>query len=401
MAAGSAAGSHVAPSDNPRMRNGPSSLIPQDQPLEDTKQGSTLPSAGLEPASQQAVRELLREGESTNTRNSYQSAMRYWAAWHALRFERQMQLPLDVACVLQFIIDHAQRQTGAGLASEMPAHMDRALVEAGYKAREGPLSHNTLVHRMAVLSKAHQVHGLANPCQDGAVRELMSRTRKAYARRGEQPAKKDALTRDLLEQLLQTCDDSLRGRRDRALLLFAWSSGGRRRSEVAGADMRHLRAVGPQEFIYTLAHSKTNQSGRDAPENHKPVTGRAAQALADWLRAAAIQEGPIFRRIRKGGHVGEPLSPAAVRDIVKQRCALAGVEGDFSAHSLRSGFVTEAGRQNVPLPDTMALTGHSSVNTVLGYFRADSALSNRAARLLDAGDDDAAAAVQGSGRPQS
>lgn len=383
------------------MRNGPFSLIPQDQPLEDTQQGSTLPSAGLEPAAQQAVRELLREGESTNTRNSYQSAMRYWAAWHALRFERQMQLPLNVPCVLQFIIDHAQRQTGAGLASEMPAHMDRALVEAGYKAREGPLSHNTLVHRMAVLSKAHQVHGLANPCQDGAVRELMSRTRKAYARRGEQPAKKDALTRDLLEQLLQTCDDSLRGRRDRALLLFAWSSGGRRRSEVAGADMRHLRAVGPQEFIYTLAHSKTNQSGRDAPENHKPVTGRAAQALADWLRAAAIEEGPIFRRIRKGGHVGEPLSPAAVRDIVKQRCALAGVEGDFSAHSLRSGFVTEAGRQNVPLPDTMALTGHSSVNTVLGYFRADSALSNRAARLLDAGDDDAAAAAQGSGRPQS
>ncbi len=401
MAAGSAAAGHAVPGDNPRMRNGPFSLIPQDQPLEDTQQGSTLPSAGLEPASQQAVRELLREGESTNTRNSYQSAMRYWAAWHALRFERQMQLPLDVACVLQFIIDHAQRQTGAGLASEMPAHMDRALVEAGYKAREGPLSHNTLVHRMAVLSKAHQVHGLANPCQDGAVRELMSRTRKAYARRGEQPAKKDALTRDLLEQLLQTCDDSLRGRRDRALLLFAWSSGGRRRSEVAGADMRHLRAVGPQEFIYTLAHSKTNQSGRDVPENHKPVTGRAAQALADWLRAAAIQEGPIFRRIRKGGHVGEPLSPAAVRDIVKQRCALAGVEGDFSAHSLRSGFVTEAGRQNVPLPDTMALTGHSSVNTVLGYFRADSALSNRAARLLDAGDDDAAAAVQGSGRPQS
>ena len=401
MAAGSVAGGPAASGDNPRMRNGPFSLIPQDQPLEDTQQGSTLPSAGLEPAAQQAVRELLREGESTNTRNSYQSAMRYWAAWHALRFERQMQLPLDVPCVLQFIIDHAQRQTGAGLASEMPAHMDRALVEAGYKAREGPLSHNTLVHRMAVLSKAHQVHGLANPCQDGAVRELMSRTRKAYARRGEQPAKKDALTRDLLEQLLQTCDDSLRGRRDRALLLFAWSSGGRRRSEVAGADMRHLRAVGPQEFIYTLAHSKTNQSGRDVPENHKPVTGRAAQALADWLRAAAIEEGPIFRRIRKGGHVGEPLSPAAVRDIVKQRCALAGVEGDFSAHSLRSGFVTEAGRQNVPLPDTMALTGHSSVNTVLGYFRADSALSNRAARLLDAGDDDAAAAVQGSGRPQS
>ena len=147
--------------------------------------------------------------------------------------------------------------------------------------------------------------------------------------------------------------------------------------------MRYLRAVGQSDFIYTLAHSKTNQSGTDAPENHKPVTGRAAVALKAWLGAAQISEGAIFRRIRKGGHVAEPLTPAAVRNIVKQRCALAGVEGDFSAHSLRSGFVTEAGRRNLPLADTMALTGHQSVNTVLGYFRADSALNNQAARMLD------------------
>jgi hypothetical protein len=34
-----------------------------------------------------------------------------------------------------------------------------------------------------------------------------------------------------------------------------------------------------------------------------------------------------------------------VRAIVKRRAALAGLDGDFSAHSLRSGFMTEAGRQ--------------------------------------------------------
>lgn len=340
-------------------------------------------SPALPPAAQKAIRELMREGESINTRSSYQSAMRYWAAWHVLRMGRTMQLPLPVSTVLQFIIDHAQRQGANGLVHEMPEEIDQALVAAGYKGKKGPPAHNTLVHRVAVLSKAHQVHGLSNPCQDGAVRELMSRTRKAYARRGEQAQKKDALTRDVLEQLLATCDDSLRGLRDRALLLFAWSSGGRRRSEVAAADMRYLRAVGPGDYIYTLAHSKTNQSGLDTPENHKPVTGRAATALSAWLAAAQIHEGPIFRRIRKGGHVAEPLTPAAVRNIVQQRCKLAGVDGDFSAHSLRSGFVTEAGRQNVPLPDTMALTGHHSVNTVMGYYRADTALQNRAARLLD------------------
>lgn len=337
----------------------------------------------LPAAARQAVQELLREGESQHTRMSYQSAMRYWAAWHGLRYGQALPWPVPVSVVLQFIVDHAQRQTAQGLAHEMPATVDQALVDAGHKLKKGPPAHNTLVHRIAVLSKAHQVHGLANPCQDGAVRELLSRTRKAYARRGEQPQKKEALTRDVLELLLATCDDSLRGLRDKALLLFAWSSGGRRRSEVTGADMRHLRAVGPQDYVYTLAHSKTNQSGLDAPENHKPITGRAAHALRAWLAAADIREGAMFRRIRKGGHVGEPLTPAAVRDIVRQRCALAGVEGDFSAHSLRSGFVTEAGRQNVPLPDTMALTGHHSVHTVMGYYRADTALHNRAARLLD------------------
>ena len=341
------------------------------------------PEGSLAPQTREAIQELMHEGESANTRNSYQSAMRYWAAWHVLRLGSTMQLPLSVPSVLQFIIDHAQRQTAAGLQCEMPESVDEALVASGYKGKKGPPSHNTLVHRMAVMSKAHQVHALLNPCQDGAVKELMSRTRKAYARRGELPQKKEALTRDVLEELLGTCDDSLRGLRDRALLLFAWASGGRRRSEVAGADMRYLRAVSPSEFIYTLAHSKTNQSGTDAPENHKPVTGRAAAALMAWLAAAQISDGAIFRRIRKGGHVAEPLTPAAVRNIVKQRCALAGVEGDFSAHSLRSGFVTEAGRQNVPLPDTMALTGHHSVNTVLGYYRADTALQNRAARLMD------------------
>ena len=336
----------------------------------------------LTPQSHEAIKELMHEGESANTRNSYQSAMRYWAAWHVLRLGVPMQLPLTIATVLQFVIDHATRQTASGLMSEMPEAVDSALVAAGYKGKKGPPSHNTLVHRMAVMSKAHQVHALANPCQDGAVKELMSRTRKAYARRGELPQKKEALTRDLLEALLDTCDDSLRGQRDRALLLFAWASGGRRRSEVSAADMRFLRAVNDQDYIYLLTHSKTNQSGRDAPENQKPVTGRAARALKAWLAAAAISEGSIFRRIRRGGHLGEPLSPAAVRNIVKERCALAGIEGDFSAHSLRSGFVTEAGRQNVPLPDTMALTGHQNVNTVVGYYRADTALQNPAARLL-------------------
>lgn len=329
-----------------------------------------------------AVEDLLREGESKNTQASYRSALRYWAAWYGCRYGVQIQLPLSVPCVLQFIVDHAERTTSQGLVCELPALIDQALVDAGYKGKLGALAHNTLVHRIAVLSKAHQLRELKNPCRDGQVRELLSRTRKAYAKRGARPVKKEALTKDPLELILTTCDDSLRGKRDRALLLFAWSSGGRRRSEVADAKMEFLRAV-PGGYVYTLQNSKTNQTGADLPENVKPLIGSGAAALTVWLESAGITEGPIFRRVLKGGHLGPALSAASVRDIVKTRCLLAGITGDFSAHSLRSGFVTEAGRQNVPLADTMAMTGHRSVNAVLGYFRSGAVQANAGAKLLD------------------
>ena len=335
----------------------------------------------LSDVTRRAVEDLLREGESKNTMASYKSALRYWAAWYGIRYGGQIQLPVPSPCVLQFIVDHAERTTDKGLVSELPTLIDQTLVQAGYKGKLGALAHNTLVHRIAVLSKAHQVRELKNPCKDPTVRELLSRTRKAYAKRGALPQKKEALTKDPLQALLATCDDSLRGKRDRALLLFAWASGGRRRSEVTGADMQFLKTI-PEGYVYNLAYSKTNQAGVDLPENNKPLLGVAAAALTAWLQASGILEGAIFRSVRKGGHLGEVLSPAAVRAIVKERCALAGIEGDFSAHSLRSGFVSEAGRQQVSLADTMAMTGHHNVATVMGYFRADAVVLNAGANLL-------------------
>ena len=335
----------------------------------------------------------MREGESANTRASYGSAMRYWAAWYAARYGDVLRMPVPVPVVIQFIVDHAARKADArcrsrasGLVSELPPDVDQALVANGYKTRLGAPALNTLVHRIAVLSKAHQLAKEPNPCADPLVRELLGRTRRAYAKRGARPRKQRALTKDPLQAVLATCDDTLRGKRDRALLLFAWATGGRRRSEVAAATLENLRRVDAKSYLYTLTHSKTNQAGAERPEDVKPLVGSAALAMQDWLAALkekGIKEGALFRRIRKGGHLGEALAPAAVRDIVKERCALAGVEGEFSAHSLRAGFVTEAGRQNMSLPETMAMTGHQSVATVMGYFRAESALGSKVSRMLD------------------
>lgn len=339
--------------------------------------------AQLSRVAQDAVRDLLREGDSENTLSSYRSALKYWAGWFFIRFGQALALPVPVPVVLQFIVDHAARTTKEGLVCELPPAFDQALVAHGFKSRLGPPALNTLSHRLSVLSKTHQLAGQPNPCADTAVRELVAKTRRAYAKRGAGPQKQNALTRAPLEAILATCDDSLKGRRDHALLLFAWSTGGRRRSEVTSAVIENLRKVEDGSYVYRLGFSKTNQAGVQRAEDTKPLVGSAARAMESWLTASKITSGALFRRIRKGGHVGEALSPAAVRDIVKARCALAGIDGTFAAHSLRSGFVTEAGRQEVPLAETMAMTGHRSVATVVAYFRSEGGLSSPAARLMD------------------
>jgi integrase len=147
----------------------------------------------------------------------------------------------------------------------------------------------------------------------------------------------------------------------------------------------NVTKVGERTYVFTLACSKTNQAGTDQPDNDKPVVGVAADALEAWLHASGIRSGAIFRRIRRGNRLGEPLSPAAVRDIVKMRALLAGLSDDFSAHSLCSGFVSEAGKQRVPLGETMAMTGHTSIPTVMGYLRSGSMLESKAAKLLSKG----------------
>ena len=150
---------------------------------------------------------------------------------------------------MQFVVDHARRQTEQGLTSEMPAALDQELVRLKVKGRLGPPGLNTVLQRVSVLSKAHDTLGLPNPCRAQGLRDLLARTRRAHARRGAAPARKPALTREPLQALLDTCDDSLRGLRDRALLLFAWASGGRRRSEVVRATIENTPRGGTVFFI--------------------------------------------------------------------------------------------------------------------------------------------------------
>jgi integrase len=141
-------------------------------------------------------------------------------------------------------------------------------------------------------------------------------------------------------------------------------------------------------FVYHLGWSETHRSARQDPANIKPVRGVAAAALETWMKALLdfrITHGPIFRRILND-RIAEPLKDGAVRDIIRRRARLADQPlGQLSAHSLRSGFVSEAGRQGVSIGEIMAMTGHRGVQTVMDYYQSEALHTSRAARLIDLG----------------
>lgn len=285
--------------------------------------------------------------------------------------------------MVQFIVDHVARRSKAGLVWELPSALDTQPVAARLKQRPGAFKLSTVAHRIAVLSSVHQLRKQPNPCEQPPVRHLLARVRRAAVKRGERLGKKTAIVRSGLEALIATCDDSMEGLRDRALLYFAFASGGRRRSEVAAADLSDLRRIAPDQYVYRLEHSKTQQAGPSATSTlDKPILGISGQAMTAWLTASGLTEGVVFRRLWTN-RIGEVLSPAAVGAIVRRRTAQAGLKGSFGGHSLRSGFITEGARQGVALPALMAMTEHRSVASVIGYFQAGGETDNPAARLLE------------------
>ncbi|MTH95074.1 site-specific integrase [Roseibium sp. RKSG952] len=335
--------------------------------------GSSL--ALIDAKTRERLKNIIEDGTPLNTKRAYASDIRYFWAWcSVIGFSDEPVLPVPPELIIRFITDH--------LEGMEPEH-DQEMIARGVKSVSGKHAITTIDRRLAALSSYHKVKNLPSPCSDPAVSQIMSKARKAAARRGYRPKKKKAAVRDVLDMLLETC---AAGRaidiRDEALLLFGWSTGGRRRSEIASARIEDLEPVG-DDFLYHLGLTKTNQSGDE--DKTVPVAGRAAEAMRVWLEAFDLSEGPIFRAIDRHENISTTsLDGRSVARIVQARARLAGLDpSSFGGHSLRSGFITEAGRRGSNLFDAMALSTHKTVQIAAGYHQAGASLHNETARMAD------------------
>ncbi|RVO80567.1 integrase, partial [Sinorhizobium meliloti] len=122
-----------------------------------------------------------------------------------------------------------------------------------------------------------------------------------------------------------------------------------------------------------------------ADENeHVLLIGRPVTVLKRWLSDAQIKDGPVFRRIDQWGNIDRrALTPQSVNLVLKARCEQAGLDPAlFSAHGLRSGYLTEAANRGIPLPEAMQQSLHKSVTQAARYYNNAERKNGRAARLI-------------------
>lgn len=324
--------------------------------------------AGLSPADRAALDDLYARGTPENTRRAYAADMAYVAAWKAATFGEGLVWPESEGVALRFVLDHS-RDLGLAAADDPARLVAERLVAAGLRRGLRAPAPATLDRRIASWRAMHRMRNLASPFEAPLVRQARAKARKALARRAA-PKSARPLTRDVVEAMLAAAGPGMAGLRDRAILAFGFASGGRRRSEIAGLnradlDLEEFDRTG--QVRITLAGTKTTAAGRTP---RLILTGRAARLLVAWMDAAGIAEGPVFRRVARSGAVlAAGLTPAGVGQIVKRVLQAAGLGADFaSAHGLRSGFLTQAALDGVPIQAAMRLSLHRSATQAQRYY---------------------------------
>lgn len=267
----------------------------------------------------------------------------------------------------------------------------------------GSLSVSTLSRRRTTITLAHRAASLPDPVADAGAREVWSGIRRTH---GTAPAAKTALWTDDLARLVAPLPltpsgpGGLLGVRDRALLLLGFAAA-LRRSELTRLDVDDLQCD-PHGLVVRVRSSKTDQAGAGAllglPFGQRPALCPVGAVLA-WRDALAgvlgvpldALSGPLFRPITRHGRLGQQLasdsrdrlSPAAVRLVVRRRCQQVGLDPDvYAAHSLRSGFATQASANGASERDVMRHGRWRSVAVARGYVQRGNLFTDNAASRL-------------------
>jgi site-specific recombinase XerD len=169
------------------------------------------------------------------------------------------------------------------------------------------------------------------------------------------------LTAEQGQALWQTPDrQRLKGKRDRALLALLLACGLRRHEAVA-LTVGHLQQREEHWAIVDLV-------GKGGHVRTVPVPDWVRNEMDEWLAAAAIDRGRLFRRVSKTGKTwGEGMTEKAVWHIVKEAANRVGI-AKLAPHDLRRTCARLCHASGGELEQIQFLLGHVSVQTTERYL---------------------------------
>ena len=302
-----------------------------------------------------SAKSLAASSTSDSTRRAYTSDLKTFATWCAsLELARFPVTPETVALYITHLFESGRKM----------ATIERAMV---------------------AIAQVHRKAKEPSPCTHDTVRAVRKGIANTLAKTiGTAPKKKTAVKPDELRAMVKACPDTLRGKRDRAVLLLGFV-GAFRRSELASLDVPDVAVVSEGAEV-TLRRSKTDQTGKGAVVGIPTGTDLETcpvRALRAWLEVAHITDGPLFRTIDRHGHIGARMSGDAVAQVVKSACVATKVDPTtYAGHSLRSGFATAASRAGKSVAASMRQTRHKSYPIFMEYVQAATVFSDCAASGL-------------------
>lgn len=183
-----------------------------------------------------------------------------------------------------------------------------------------------------------------------------------------------SLTAYQCKKLLNSCDDSLRGKRDKALLALMMGCG-LRRAEIVSLKLEHWNC---KDSTFTFVGKGNKQRKVYLPPDLEAI-------MTDWLQARGQEGGTLFPAIYKGS--GDPvmkfkdMQPSSVYRIV-QRYAKKAKIPTITPHDLRRTFASRMLDAGVDLFVLQQSMGHSSLATTARYDRRGDKAKAKAARSL-------------------
>ena len=252
------------------------------------------------------------------------------------------------------------------------------------------LALGTLILYRSAIRKHYVDAGKVSPTNHEDVAVVL----KGLARiRGTAQRQVSALREGHIAAILERCPNTIIGRRDAAVLAIGFAAA-MRRSELCSLKLRDIEWVKTDSnkngggIVIHIRRSKTDQSGtgqRIAIPEGKYI--QPVSILKRWLNAAGLvgvghDQKPLFQSLRRGGKLtGYPLHHSDIPRLVKHYAASIGLNpSEFSAHSLRAGFVTSAVAHHARLDKIMAITRHTNPSTVMKYIRDADAFADHAGR---------------------